>query len=301
MTDASTQALVDQHATLARGRFRWPWQPDPEPFLNDIAGLVEQICFGDMTAADNVSADLVQAHRRLTARLDEGFDGATRNLIDWTGSAADAFSTYLNQVHEAIEQYDDILHDFMQIQAGYAALVRGCVKDTQALLNKAIEAQQEEAAKDGWNVALTAIAAVAGVVSTVLSGGGALAGWAIVTSAVGGVAATTDVLINTGGPGETAQSLADGLTGLLSDVNDQLSRFDKAIIELRQYLDNGTPLPAINPAMPPFVTANRFDPNSFHVKDEPPGIEDGVSRDPLVKPGSADPNSTIGTRLAGTG
>lgn len=199
-------------------------------------------------------------------------------------------------MQDAIGQYDDILHDFLKIQSGYSDLVQGVVADASALLNKAIAAQQGSP-EETWEVVLTAIAAVAAGIGAAVSGP---LGWAIVTSAVDGVATEGSVVISTAGPGETAQSLADGLQGLLADVNDQLARFDIAITQLMANLNDFGMLPAINPPLPGFITAPSFDPRSFQLSNEPAGIQDRVSTGQLVKPPPPDglPQSSISNRLS---
>jgi uncharacterized protein YukE len=289
--------LVAQHRTAAQNRFRWFWQTDPGPALDQIDGLADLLAFGDVTAANDATADLKSAYRSIDEHLDEGINGTNRDLIDWTGDSAEKFATYLSQVQEAVGTYKDILHDYVQIQAGYAALVQGVIDDASAMLTKAISAQTD-VSEATWEVILTAIAAVSAGIGAAVSGP---VGWAIVTSAVAGTASEASVIISNSDPASTAQSLADGLQGLLNDVNDQLDRFDKAVIELRHYLDGNSPMPSVNPPLPGFITAPSFDPSLFHLSDEPPGIENGVTRGQLVRepPPDGVPQSSISTRLAG--
>ena len=297
MTDSGFSYLVAQHRTAALNRFRWPWQADPTTILDQIDNLASALDFGDVTAANDATADLKSAYRNIDENLDEGINGANRDLVDWTGDAADKFTLYLSQVQEAVGRYKDILHDYTQIQGGYAALVQGVINDVTALFNKAIDAQTDVSVPT-WEVVLTAIAAVSAGIGAVISGP---VGWAIVTSAVAGTASEASVIISNSDPASTAQSLADGLQGLLNDTNDQLDRFDKAVIELRRYLDQNGPLPAVNPQLPGFITAPSFDPGQFHLSDEPAGIENGVNRGQLVKqpPPDGMPDSSISTRLTG--
>ena len=295
--DADTQSLLQQHRQLALNNVRWPWQADPNDFLNDIDYAAQLLCSGNENAAYNLTNDVNRAHQQLTANLDVGFGGAARDLQDWTGSAADGFSKYLLQVKEAIGKYDDILHDFRQLQAGYESLVSGCVTDVQNLVNKAIDAQKGLQG-EVWTVGLTAVAGVASAIGAIISGP---VGWAIVTSAVAVGASTTSVLISTSGPGETAQSLRDGLLALQTDVENQRDSFWGAIQQLVEYLDGSGTTPVINPQPPGFITAPSFDPSSFDLPSniESPGIENGVSRAPLVKPSPQQSNSQITTRLGG--
>jgi len=297
VTDSAILDLVAQHRTAAQHRYRWLWQPDPAPYLMQIDNLADLLSLGDVTAANDAGADLKAAYRSIDAHLDQGINGANRDLIDWTGDSADKFAVYLNQVQEAVGSYKDILHDYLQIQSGYAALVQGVINDASALVNKAIDAQTDVSVPT-WEVVLTAIAAVSAGIGAVISGP---VGWAIVTSTVAGVASAGSVIISNSDPASTAQSLADGLQGLLNDVNDQLDRFDKAVVELRGYLDSNGPLPAINPRLPGFITAPSFEPSLFHLSNEPAGIESGVSKGQLVKPPQPDgvPQSSISNRLAG--
>lgn len=292
------QGLADQHRAAATARFRWPWQADPGPVLDQIDGLADQLGFGDTTGAADVVTDLKSAYRGIDEHLDEGINGANRDMVDWTGDAADNFTVYRSQVQEAIGDYQDVLHDFTQIQNGYAALLDGIDTDVTALFDKAIAAQTDQS-EATWEVIMTAIAAVSAGVGAVVSGP---VGWAIVTSTVAGVASEASVLISTGGPADTAQSLADGLQGLLDDVNDQLDRFDKAVIELRTYLEQNTGMPQINPVLPTFITAPNFDPSQFFSTDQPAGVQNGVSTGQLVQPPPPPgvPQSSIGNRLAGS-
>jgi len=297
VTDSGFSYLAAQHRTAALNRFRWPWQPDPTPCLDQIDNLASALDFGDVTGADDATADLKTAYRSIDENLDEGINGASRDLVDWTGDSADKFTVYLSQVQEAVGRYKDILHDYTQIQGGYAALRHGVINDVTALFDKAIDAQTDVSVAT-WEVVLTAIGAVSAGIGAAISGP---VGWAIVTSAVAGAASEASVIISNSDPASTAQSLADGLQGLLNDVNDQLGRFDTAVIELRQYLDDNGPLPAVNPQPPGFITAPSFDPSLFHLSDEPTGIENGVDRSQLVQPPPPDgvPQSSINTRLTG--
>lgn len=293
------QYLADQHRAAATSRWRWPWQPDPGPVLDQIDNLASDLGIGDTTAANDVVTDLKSAWQSIDEQLDEGINGANRDLVDWTGDAADKFYTYLSQVQEAVGNYKHVLQDYVRIQGGYASLLDGINTDVTNLFNKAIAAQHDQS-EPTWEVVLTAIAAVAAGIGAVISGPGVV-GWMIVTSAVAGTASEASVFIGTGGPADTAQSLADGLQGLLDDVNDQLSRFDKAVVELEQYLDQNTPMPAINPQLPGFITAPSFDPSQFYLPDEPDGIQGGVSTGQLVQPPPPPgvPQSSISNKLAG--
>lgn len=302
MTTSSNpfQYLADQHRAAATSRFRWPWQPDPGPVLDQIDGLVSDLGIGDITAANDVVTDLKSAWQSIDEHLDEGINGANRDLVDWSGDAADKFYGYMAQVEEAVNNYKHVIQDHVRIQGGYASLLDGINTDVTNMFNKAIAAQNNQS-EPTWEVILTAIAAVAAGIGAVISGPGVVA-WMIVTSAVAGTASEASVLIGTDGPADTAQSLADGLQGLLDDVNDQLDRFDKAVVELEQYLHQNTPLPsAINPPLPGFITAPSFDPSQFYLPDEPDGIQNGVGTGQLVQPPPPPwvQQSSISNRLAG--
>lgn len=299
MIDQYTETLLQQQRSLATSRWRWPWQDDPNNYLSDIDSYVHVLCSGNALAATNLTDAIYNAHLGLTSNNDVGFGGATRDLQDWTGSAADNFSRYLLQVQQAMQRYDDILHDFRQIQAGYASLVSGCVTDVQNLLNKAIEAQQETS-QDTWEVVLTAIAGVSAGIGAIVSGP---VGWAIVTSSVALAASEGSVLISTDGPGETAKSLRDGLAGLLNDVINQRENFYYAIEQLDDVVMDNVDNPnvaQVRPQPPTIITAPSFDPATFDLPSniEPPGIENGVSRAPLV-PSTQQPNTQISAKLVG--
>lgn len=306
MIDADTSALVQRHHDLALRRWNswlgaigvhWPGKEDPNNYFADIQELAELLCDGDDTAAGNLADDINKAHERLTTNVELGFGDIAYDLRDWEGDGARSFNNYLGEVKQAIGRYEDVLHDFRQIQAGCEAMIAESKKNVRDLLGKAITAQQEGSAQD-WTVVLTVVGAVAGAVGSIAGGGGIV--WLVVTGAV--LASGTSVAtaeISTDGPGETAKSLRDGLLALMNDVIDQRDRFYSAIKELDEYI-TGANLPYVDPSPPPFVTAPKFDPHTFELPDyiEPPGIENNVSQDPLVKP-APTANSKISATLDG--
>jgi len=301
MIDDYTKSLLEQHRSAALNWWppRMPWQQNPSDYLDQIDTTVEALCSGNALAAGNLANDINQAHLALTTNAPVGFDGIQTDMDAWAGTAADNFRAYMSKVKQAIGRYDQVLNDFKRIQDGYTALVEGCVKDVQNLLNKAIDAQNGVSAET-WQVALTAIGGVAAIIGSAISGP---VGWEIL---LGGVALATSegsVLISTNGHGETAKSLLDGLQGLLSSVIDQRENFYYAVEQLdnvvMENVDNKN-LDVVEPPAPTIITAPNFDPSTFDLPSdiEPLGIENGVSRAPLL-PQHQQSNSQISTRLAG--
>lgn len=294
MIDESTKDLLRQHRSAALGRFRWPWQADPNEFLDEIDSLAESLCSGNSLAAANLSDDLYNAHLALTTNADTGFDGVQADLQGWTGSAEVGFRTYMSQVKTAIGRYDDVLHDFRKIQAAYADLLDGIIRDVQNLVVKATDAQNQQSTQGGWTVALTALAGVAQLLVS--------EGWSLLANGVAAVASTGSATISTDGPGETAQSLRDALSDLLSDVINQRENFYYGVQQLDEVVSEygNKDVATVEPPLPGFITAPSFDPATFHLPTdiEPPGVQDGVSTDPLTEPDSK-PNSQITTRLSG--
>lgn len=305
MIETDIADLLQQHRAIAGNRFRWPWQTDPNSFADEIDELVHVLCGGDALAADDIASHISEAGKQIVGRTELGFGSAQRNLQDWQGDAADNFAGYLLQVKAAIGHYHDVFHDFYAIQRGCVALIQEAHKKTRELLDKAVQAQQEQSASDAnfWNVTLAVGAAVAGVVSTALSGGGALAGWAIVASGVAGGASTASAIISTSGPGDTAQSLRDGLRTLLNQVIDQREELYGAVGQLDQYISDSVDnkhLAEVQPPPPLILTRPNFKPETFGLGDEePPGVDGRVAQDPLVKPNRPG-TSPISARLAGT-
>jgi hypothetical protein len=298
--DQATIDLLNQHASIAKGRFRFPWQADPGSYLDQISYRAHAACSGDADAADRVTQDIVTTHNQLTANADEGFGLATGDLEAWTGSAARDFKKYLYQVQSAVDRFDDVLHDLVKIQNGYAALVRETKNNVTSLLEAAIQAQNEESREEGWTIALTAVEVAAGALASALSWGTAPVAWLVVTTAVSGTASVASVTISTAGPGETAASLDDGLYALLTDVGEQSDRFFEAYQELDGAISGSASLPIVNPPAPSFITAPSFDPSTFDLPCdiEPTGIEQRVRRDQLVKPPQPQ-NAALMARLNG--
>jgi uncharacterized protein YukE len=301
MIDEQTKSLLQQHRTAALNWWppRLPWQSDPNDYLDTIDSTAEALCSGNALAADTLANDINQAHLALTTNAQVGFDGIQTDMEAWAGTAADNFRDYMSKVKQAMARYDQVLNDFKRVQDGYTALVGGCVTDVQNLLNKAIDAQNGVSAET-WQVALTAIGGVAAIIGSAISGP---VGWEIL---LGGVALATSegsVLISTNGHGETAKSLLDGLQSLLESVINQRENFYYAVQQLdnvvMENVDNNN-LGVVEPSPPTIITAPNFDPSTFDLPSdiEPLGIENGVSRGPLVARNQQS-NSQISTRLAG--
>lgn len=303
MIDSETQTLLDEHRFLATGRLRLPWQDDPNNYLGQIDWLADLLCSGDADSADIVTNDVHTAFQQLTTNAELGFGGAARDLEDWSGSAADNFAAYLLKAQQAIDRYTEVLRELDAIQAGYATMIREAAKDVKALLNAAVQAQQQGSGND-WQVALTAVAAAVAVAASIIGTAGAdvpiIISAAALTGA-SGAASVASATINSNGPGETAHSLREGMRALLHDVMDQRDRFDKGINQLYDYLTSGDNLPYVQPPAPVIIQPGRpFDPATFGLSDEPSGVQQRVSTDPLIKPAPVIiPDTAIRTRLAG--
>lgn len=306
MIDDYTRSLLQEHRSAALNWWppRMPWQEDPNNYLDAIDAAVESLCSGNALAAQNLSDDINSAHLALTTNADVGFDGLQTDMEAWTGTgannAADNFRQYMSKVKQAMGRYDDVLHDLIRIQDAYTALVQGCFTDVQNMLNKAIDAQNNTQ-QETWEVAITAIGGVAAIIGSAISGP---VGWEILLGGVALASSEGSILISTDGHGETAKSLLDGLQSLLTSVINQRENFYYAIEKLDNVvMDNvdNKNLDMVDPPPPTIITAPSFDPASFDLPSdiEPPGIENGVSHDPLIKQSAAQPNAQISNRLAG--
>lgn len=71
MADAGVLALVDQHRAACAGRWRWPWQEDQGPVLDQIDNIISDLVFGDVTSVGDLATDIGNAHRGLTANVGE--------------------------------------------------------------------------------------------------------------------------------------------------------------------------------------------------------------------------------------
>jgi hypothetical protein len=116
---------------------------------------------------------------------------------------------------------DIVLHDFTQLTAGLAGMLAEIPKNVRDIVQRAIEAQQQQESQVGWEVALTLAAAIPAAIASVATAG-TVPVWIILglnTASLAGSEA--NVLISNDGPGETAKSLRDGLRKLLDEVVDR--------------------------------------------------------------------------------
>jgi hypothetical protein len=297
-------ALLNQHRSLAQGRWlRWPWQADPNDFLNDIDHLAALLCEGDASSADDLTNDLKNARDQLGAdAADTGFDMAKRDIRHWRGHAADNFATYLSNTQGAVHHYRDVLHDFTQLTAGLTGMLAEIPKNVRDIVQRAIEAQQQQESQMGWEVVLTLAAAIPAAIASVATAG-TVPVWIILGLSTASLAGSeVNVLISNDGPGETAQSLRDGLRKLLDEVVDRRENFNGAVMELWEYISEANfkgHLKDVEPDSPEIVTKPRFQPGDFFPDDTPPGVQDGVDTSPLVKPDQPQPESKVTTTLAG--
>jgi hypothetical protein len=302
--DSDLTALLNQHRSIAQGRWRWPWQADPNDYLNQIDHIAALLCEGDAGSAYDLATDLKSAHDELDAdNADTGFDLAKRDIRNWQGHAADNFAGYLYNAQGAVHHYRDVLHDFAQLAGGVEGLIAEIPNNVRALVQKAIEAQQQEAGQEGWEITFTLVAGLtAGIASVATAGTGAIVWVVLGLSTASLLGSEASAVISIDGPGETARSLLDGLQALLDEVVEKRENLRGAVDELWQHIAEwvgNKHLQDVEPNPPDIVTKPKFQPGDFKPEHEPPGIEDRVSTDPLVKPDQPTSDSKISTALAG--
>ncbi|SDD18940.1 hypothetical protein [Actinokineospora iranica] len=238
-----------------------------------IQRIFDLVSCGETSTADSMIQALNDAKEAITQDQHLHFDGAKRDLDGWSGSAADGFFDYLNQLEDGVELMKDRIDAMILIITAHAALVKGMRSDVVEFVRHTLDGIAE-AATDGWKVGAAIVGAVVGVAGAVVgtAAGGPL-GVVAGTIAASMVAGATSVAVEAKGADSelgVIVEFVDSGEGMLELVDIERAKIERAFRELAAAV-TGDKLSEVRPARPMIITAPDFHPGTFGLSQENQG------------------------------